>query len=115
MKKHTFILFILLCIGIAVFIITRPAKPVEERFSDSLTDFISEYDNYEELFEQYVINNSTEYEKVCSELYSVNEDISSIDEDLSILYWYFEKDEDITFSEAYDSFSHLDSVMSKYR
>lgn len=113
MKKFLYVLFALLCIGFTIFILLRPSVPVSKRFADVLDDCMEKFENYDELFEQYVKENSSAYEELNDKLLSISEDISSVEEDLTCLYSYFE-DDAVSRSEAHESFSHLDSVLSKF-
>lgn len=56
-----------------------------------------------------------QYDEMQAELQGINEDIlyqlGNLEEDMAVVYMYFDQDEDITFDEARKSFNNIDSVI----
>lgn len=77
----------------------------EEKYNDL-------QDKYDELEMKYNKINSFYYDKeeIGSSLDNIIEKLASLEDDIINVYCYFEKEFDVSFDEAYDSFDRIHSV-----
>lgn len=107
-SKVRFVLLIILIVCGIIFYPTFRSRDLQEKY-DELQD---KYDELEAKYDSISSFYIEDKEKLGPAYDDLIEKLYSVDSDIITLFCYFENDEGYTRKIAYDSFTHLDSVIN---